>query len=343
MADDDFFRQLQQGTLDAPATEERPRRRGPVAASGNGHHDGVSVGQADGEHPITRPLNGTPRPAKARLPRPAPTPQRARRERLPALRSRRPSPEGMPAITRRRAAALGLLALAALAVVVMTTGGDPSSVKGTAKARLTVHWRGVKDNALRVRWRPGATATLLGWLRGGDGDPLANARVSVLAADASQPGQGKRTVGEVRTDRRGRLRTEIAADRGAPRKALSFSYLAAPQDTVPAALGQATLSVYAPVSISASASELARGKALALRGRTVGGAPVILAIAAPGSDKGRRLPDRARAGRDGRWKAIVRITPSNPAGKYRFQARTPRNSQLGYLGATSRPVTVNAR
>jgi hypothetical protein len=104
-----------------------------------------------------------------------------------------------------------------------------------------------------------------------------------LAADVGRPEQGNSTVGELRTDRRGRLRAAIALDRGAARKLLTFSYLAYGDDTVPAALARAQLEVEAPISLRARRRRARRGGRVELRGDSAPHARLKLLADPPGA------------------------------------------------------------
>ncbi|MDQ3770220.1 MAG: hypothetical protein M3370_12200 [Actinomycetota bacterium] len=257
---------------------------------------------------------------------------------------------------------MGALGIVALAVVSMALGAGekPNDQRGRAVAskhrgqvdagaggagtRLRLWWRqpGRREAELSARWRRGGKAILEGRLTGRSGRPLGGAPVSVLAADAAQPEQGKRTVGELRSDREGRLRAAIALDRGAGEKLVSLSYLASPRDAVPSASAQAKLRVHAPVSVELGQRRVRVGQTLRLRGRSVPGAAVELGLSQPGDVRWRTLTT-ARAERDGGWRVTVRLPRSAPGGRYRFRARVRASKQGGYLAADSPAVAVEVR
>jgi hypothetical protein len=164
----------------------------------------------------------------------------------------------------------------------------------------------------------------------------------VLAADAERPEDGNRTVGELRTDERGRFRAAIALDRGAARRLLSFSYLAYGADTVPAALARARLDVTAPISIVVRERLVRRGESVELAGRSAPAAALALQ-ADPPAGRGWDSVARVRAGRDGRWRARVRVAREAIGGRYRFRARAAASPRQGYAAAASRPVAIGVR
>lgn len=342
--DDEFFRQLSRGALADPRSDAQPA--GPPGSEGaprvtpQAPREKVAGG---GEHHIVQPLvdDHRPRPGRPIQKRRAPRRDGARRA---GIRERRPA-------LRRVVVAIALgAATLAFAIIIAgsqeTTSSAPDKPtrsdrgSGTApKARLRVRWRGGRSDTVSERWRSGAAKTVVGRLLSPEGKPIAGGSISVLAADASRPEQGNRTVGEFRTDGSGRFAAPVALDRGAPRKRLTFIYLARPGDTVPTARAQATLAVYAPVSATAAPGRVRRGAPVSLRGRSAPRAKIGLLISQPTARGWRRLTT-ARADREGRWKATVRISPRASTGRYAFRARVASSQALGFLAARSRPVEV---
>jgi len=341
--DDDFFRQLAGGGLAEPARPPTPRptvpKTPPEPREEQGHRE-----PSGARHPLNHETPGLP-------------PRRSAGDREPSARrlARFVAPAG-----------LGLAALAAL-VLLLGSGDesyptepaptestateatadsgtrlDRSASPGADRGRLDVRWPASDGDALRARWRRGAKATIAGRLTTRAGKPVAGARVSVLAADAATPRHGKRTIGELRSDRRGRFRAAIALDEGAAHKLLSFSYLADPDDTVPAALGRAELRVYAPITLAAPPRRARPGGRLRLRGRSAPEATVRLLTRPPGEDAWRRLVG-VRASARGRWEATVRIPAEAATGRYRLRARAAASPERGYLAAASRPVRMEVR
>jgi hypothetical protein len=327
--EDEFFRQLAGRPV---ADGEPPPRPGPQPPEPLG-------GATDplGPHPLAgRELDGDAhRHGGARPQRPP----------------RQPSP-GAPRTWGRLAAApsLGFVVAALLLVVLGADGeqagpagggrGAPNGSPASDEARLRVGWGADGADRLRARWRRGAAAIVAGRLTTPGGRPVAGARVSVRAADAERPEDGNRTVGELRTDRRGRYRAAIALDRGAARKLLSFSYLAYGHDTVPAA--RAHLEVNAPSSLDAPVRRVRRGDRVELHGRSAPHAALRLLADPPGPGHWRRLTE-VRAAADGRWVAAVRFPRDSLRGRYRLRARVAANRRLGYLAAESRPLEVEVR
>ena len=153
---------------------------------------------------------------------------------------------------------------------------------------------------------------------------------------------GNRTVGELRTERRGRFRAAIALDRGAARKLLTFSFLAYGDDTVPAAMARARLEVEAPISLRARKGHIRRGGRVELHGDSAPHARVRLLAEPPGASGWHTLA-KVRAASDGRWLAEVWFPPDALSGRYRLRARVAANPRLGYLAAASRPLEVEVR
>jgi hypothetical protein len=172
--------------------------------------------------------------------------------------------------------------------------------------------------------------------------PIADARIGVLAADASAPERGNSTVGEVRTDRQGRFATAVALDRGAPRKLLTFTYLAHRGDQVPAATARSRLEVAGAISARASMRETRRGASVPLEGRSSGEASVQILVRQPGS-RAWRISSSAQATRTGRWEASVYIPSYAPRGTYRLRARVLGDTRRGFLSGESQQVTVQVR
>jgi hypothetical protein len=330
--EDEFFRQLAEGSLAEtdPPPPPRPRPQQPrVPRDGTDPH---------GPHPIAAPDAGHAHrggSAHSQAAPQEPPPRAARR--------------------RGRLAAWASLAIGALAVALVVPGSDgedsrpadssrsvPKGSLASDEAQLRVGWGAGGADMLRPRWRPGARATVVGRLTAPGGRPVAGAPVTVLAADAERPEQGNRTVGELRTDRRGRLRAAIALDRGAARKPLTFSYLAYGDDTVPAALAQAELEVDAPISLRARRPRARRGDQVELQGDSAPHARLRLLADPPGASGWLTLT-KVRAGGDGRWRAEVRFPRDALSGRYRLRARVAADPRRGYLAAASRPLEVEVR
>jgi 5-hydroxyisourate hydrolase-like protein (transthyretin family) len=193
-----------------------------------------------------------------------------------------------------------------------------------------------------VRRRRGGRAIIVGRLTTRAGRAVAGAQVTVLAADAERREQSSRTVGALRTDERGRFRAAIALDRGATRKLLGFSYLADGDDTAPAALARARLDVEAPIRLVAREPRARRGESVELAGRSAPAAAISLQVDAPDGHGWQTLAS-VRAGRDGRWRASVRVPPGAIGGRYRFRARVAGSRKQGYAAAATRPVTIEVR
>jgi hypothetical protein len=329
--EDEFFRQLAGGSLadTEPTPAVRPRRGRPETTRGttdpHAPHPlgGAGVGPDNSE--LFRRREGPQEP-------PPPTSRR-----------------------RGRLAACGSLAVVMLAVALVAfrggggeratadgDGGVPNGSPASDEARLRVGWGADKAARVRARWRRGGRAIIAGRLTTPAGKAVAGARVSVLAADAERPEQGSRSVGELRTDERGRFRAAIALDRGAARKLLSFSYLAHGDDTVPAALARARLDVEAPISMVGRERRARRGGSVVLAGRSAPAAALGLQADSP-DGRGWQTLARVRAGRDGRWRASARVPRGAIGGRYRFRARAAASPRQGYAAAASRPVTIEVR
>jgi 5-hydroxyisourate hydrolase-like protein (transthyretin family) len=350
--DDDFFRQLAGGGLAEPTPPPTPRPTAPKPPPEPRQHQGARA-RPGARHPLHKEASVAP-------------PRRSVGDREPGTGRRDTSAFPPPTRWLARFVAPAGLALAALGLLLGSgdeshptepartestateatadsgTRLDRSASPGADRGRLEVRWPASDGDALRARWRRGAKATIAGRLTTRAGKPVAGARVSVLAADAATPRHGKRTIGELRSDRRGRFRAAIALDEGAAHKLLSFSYLADPDDTVPAALGRAELRVYAPITLAAPPRRARPGGRLRLRGRSAPEATVRLLTRPPGEDAWRRLVG-VRASARGRWEATVRIPAEAATGRYRLRARAAASPERGYLAAASRPVRMEVR
>jgi hypothetical protein len=129
---------------------------------------------------------------------------------------------------------------------------------------------------------------------------------------------------------------------GAARKLLSFSYLAYGDDTAPAPIARARLDVTAPIRMVARESLAHRGESAELAGRSAPAASLTLQ-ADPPEGRGWRTLARVRAGRDGRWRARVRVPRTAIGGRYRFRARAAPSPRQGYAAAASRPAAIGVR
>jgi hypothetical protein len=160
------------------------------------------------------------------------------------------------------------------------------------------------------------------------------------AALEEPPPRAPSTVGELRSDRRGRLRAAIALDQGAARKLLIFSYLAYGEDAVPAAIARAQLEVEAPISRRARRPRARPGDRVELHGDSAPQARLRLLADPPGGSGWQTLA-KVRAGGDGRWLAEVRFPPDAVSGRYR--ARVAASPRHGYLAAACRALGVEVR
>jgi hypothetical protein len=325
MVEDEFFHQLASGALaDKPSTDAAPRRQ-PVPAAATG--------------PLSR-----------RAPE-----REVRRRGDGAARTIRPG-------RRRRRIIVALVTVAAVALVTLVVGagdsersaravpgaaerGEPNGRPATDHARLTVWWPGddgSRGRDLSARWRPGGSAVIEGRLTSQAGEPIVGARIGVLAFDTAAPEQGSRTVGEVRTDERGRITTAIALDRGAARKALTFVYLARSRDRVPAATSGARLAVTAAISAAATTHETQRGATIELAGRSPRDATISVLVREPGRQRW-HVTSVTRASPAGRWETAAYVPSYGPRGTYQLRARTASDATRGFLSATSRPIDIRVR
>ena len=85
-----------------------------------------------------------------------------------------------------------------------------------------------------------------------------------------------------------------------------------------------------------------RGKSVGLAGRSAPAAALGLQ-ADPPDGRGWQTLARVRAGRDGRWRAGVRVPHGAIGGRYRFRARAAASRRQGYAAAASRLVTIEVR
>ena len=324
MLEDEFFHQLASGALAGkPSTDAAPRRQ-PVLAAATG------------------PPSGRP-----------PDPE-VRRRVDGAARTVRPG-------RRRRRIVVALVIVAAVALVTLVVGtgdtersgravpgavlGEPNGRPASNDARLTVWWPGddgSRGRELSARWRPGGRAVIAGRLTSQPGEPIVEARIGVLAADAAAPEQGSRTVGEVRTDRRGRFTTAIALDRGAAHKALTFVYLARSRDRVPAAASGARLAVTASISAAATTRETRRGASVELAGRSPRDATIMVLVREPGRPRW-HVTSVTRASPAGRWETAAYIPTYARRGTYQLRARAAGDPTRGFLPATSRLIDIRVR
>jgi hypothetical protein len=176
------------------------------------------------------------------------------------------------------------------------------------------------------------------------GAPVAGASVSVLAGDAERPRDGSRSIGELRTDRHGRLCGAVSVDGGAARKPLTFTHVPNGRDAAAAVTASALLEVSATVTARALSSPARRGGTVRLGGDS---APptreVEVLVREPGAEgwSRRRLLVPARA--SGRWEAGFYLPGFARPGVYRFRARIRGDSTRGVLGAESGTLAVRVR
>ena len=334
VVEDEFFRQLADGALAGA-------QRATATAS-------------PGLKSIARPGGQPPRRPPARRGEP-PNPEPPPRQSGP--------PDPRARVTTARPNALGALAVAGVLVALLFgSSGSKRSVTETAEgdrphgapngrfaagdAQLRVWWpaaRGRYQRDLRVGWRPGGRAVIAGRLtRAPGGAPIADGRISVLAADGSEPGQESRRVGVVRSDRHGRLVAAIALDRGAPHKLLTFAYRARSPDKRPAARARARLEVAAAVSARTLIRRTQRGRSIPLEGRGPPGATVKVLVRRPHSRQW-RIHSSVKSSPTGRWQTDVCIPSHAPRGRYRLRARVLGDHRRGFLPAKSQPVSAQVR
>jgi hypothetical protein len=333
MTEDEFFRELVAGEL-----ADSPRRANPARGPGS-----------NGRAPAAAQAPATARRAPAR----------------PARRVRGRAERGSRRLRRRLLAGVVALTAAVLASWALAVAfrkrpeagagergaraevaGRAAAQKARRAARLGVWWPGGDSNratGLRVRWRRGGEAVIAGRLATRRGAPVAGASVSVLAGNADRPQDGSRLIGELRTDRAGRLRGVVSVDGGAARKLLTFTHVPNGRDAAAAVTARVVLEVSATVTARATSRLARRGGTVRLDGDSTPPArEVEILVREPGAEAwSRRLLVPTRPG--GRWQAGLYLPSYARRGVYRFRARISGDRARGVLGAESGTLAVRVR
>jgi hypothetical protein len=338
MSEDEFFRQLVAGELADGPTDDARRADPACRPGGNGR-------------PPTAPQAAA---TARRAPR---TPSRAGRA-AAEQDSRRARHALMGAVVALAAAALVCWALPAVSPKRPESAagerpartklpGRPAAPTARPPARLGVWWpRGGESERtirLRVRWRRGAEAVIAGRVTTRQGAPVAGARVSVLAGDADRPRDGSRLIGELRTDRDGRLRGAVSVDGGPARKLLTFTHVPNGRDAAAAVTARALLEVSATVTARAVSSAARRGGTVRLGGDSAPPAREVEVLVREPRAQGwiRRL--LVPTGASGRWEAGFYLPGFARPGVYRFRARVRGDRARGVLGVGSGTLAVRVR
>lgn len=331
MFEDEFFRQLVGGTLNeqtAPAVETAPAPA-PVRASR----------RAD--------------------------PRRRLSERLPEL-PRIPAMPRVPAmLDARRVGALAMGALVLVGVVAIARGSGTAGTGGTAersqaiKPMAPAEWGGggsggAKRTELIVRWSgtsrgdgTGAAHRKVSWIRDGRLSITGTVRtpggyrsddgpISVSASEGGEDGEEAK-VGELTPNKEGDFRADVALDRGAPRKVLTFAY-SREGGRAPLATATAVLEVEGGLTVDVRKSR----RSVVLSGRTrPGRASLSIAARAPRSAWSRQ--SSVQSDDRGRWRERIHLPRPAPRGRYTFRVSMGGDAEQGFLPVSRKQFVLVRR
>ncbi len=331
MCEDEFFRQLVGGTLNeqaAPAVERAPA------------------------------------PAPVRAPRRADLGRRLS-ERLPAL-PRLPRMPRIPAMRdARRAGALAMGAILLVGVVAIARGSGTGGTNGAAERSQAIkpmppaEWGGggsvaVESTELIVRWSgasrgdaTGVARRKVGWIRDGrlsitgtvrtpGGYRPGDGPISVSASEGGEDGE-ETQVGELTPNREGDFQADVALDRGAPRKVLTFAY-SREGGRAPLATATAVLEVEGGLTVNVRRSR----RSVILSGQTrPGRASLSIAARAPRSAWSRQSSVQSDA--RGRWRERIHLPRPAPRGRYAFRVSMGGDAEQGFLPASRKRFVLVRR
>jgi hypothetical protein len=184
-----------------------------------------------------------------------------------------------------------------------------------------------------------ARAHIDGLLRSADGEPIAQARISVF--EQLRTGGGWRTLAELRSDRDGRFSVAIPR---APSRSIRFAYGGTP--LVKPASGEVRMLVPAASTMSADRRSVRNGDAVAFTGRLAGGyvpdGGKLIDLQAYYRGRWRTFAT-ARTDARGRWSYRYRFGATRGTVRYRFRARIRREAAYPYELGYSRRVIVTVR
>jgi hypothetical protein len=224
--------------------------------------------------------------------------------------------------------------------VHIVNGAAPNGVGASRRAKLVARFQARREGRRRVTVGFGRTRAIRGRLTGASGEPIAQARIDVMATNA-RPGAKTRREGVVETGANGRF---SYVPRRGPSRRLQLRYRAFTLDPEPSATAEATLNVRAGVRLEVQPRRTTSRGTIRFSGRLRGG---------PGRD-GLQVALYA-VGRSGRARVPVALLKTDDAGRfgyryrfvrtfapftYRFQARLEHQRDYPYAAAVSRRVTV---
>ncbi len=216
--------------------------------------------------------------------------------------------------------------------------GPPNGVNASARAALTVGWKGTKQKRLTSGFAHGET--IVGRLAAPSGAPIGAAQIDVLATPAFAGSRAVAMAG-VRTAANGRFAVRIPA--GVSSRTLRFSYRSHLGETLPAATRTLTLSVRAGVALSITPHTASVGASIRFTGRLRGG-PIphggkllVLEARSPGS---RWLEfNVVRSDAHGRYHAGYRFKFPGPA-DYQFRVLCQAEADYPFAAGASKAVEV---
>jgi hypothetical protein len=218
--------------------------------------------------------------------------------------------------------------------------GGPNGTNASARATLTVGWKGTRSERLTSGF--GRVETVLGRLTGPGGVPIGAARIDVLATPA-YAGARAAAMSSPLTGPDGRFSIRLPA--GVSSRALRFAY-SSTVGAAPVATKTLTLSVRAGVSMTIAPRTASVGRSIHFSGRLRGG-PVpsggkllVLEARSPG---GAWLEfDVVRSDARGRYHASYRFKFPGPA-DYQFRVLCEAEADYPFATGSSRVVGVRER
>jgi hypothetical protein len=238
--------------------------------------------------------------------------------------------------------AAGNRTLSAPVPVHIVNGAAPNGVGASRSAKLVARFHARRERAGRRRAIVGygRTRMIRGRLTGPSGQPIARARVDVMATPA-RPGARTRRESVVETGAKGRFRY---VPRRGPSRRLQFRYRAFTLDPRPSATASAALNVRAGVRLDVTPRRTTSGGTIRFDGRLLGGPGrdrVQVALYAVGRTGRARVPVAVLKTDDaGRFRYRYRFVRTFAPYTYRFEARLEHQRDYPYAAASSRRVTV---
>jgi hypothetical protein len=225
--------------------------------------------------------------------------------------------------------------------VVIRNGGQPNGVNATGAAKLQAWFKSNQAHRATATVAFNARRTVEGRVTTSDGRPI-GAAVLQATAQATRPGSGVRSLGNIVTDAKGRFRFVLPS--GSSRE-VHLGYRANTLDEQEAAGVTLSLNVRAGVRLAVSPRRVRNGTTATFSGRLLGGPGqfgtqvTIYALSAR-----RPIPvETVAADRRGRFRYRYRFSSIAGRVRFRFQAVVKSQPNYPFARGGSAVVTVRAR